>query len=117
MIVIFPHWVAVLIVVFLVGDSIHSNDVPFASPHDNTAGIARVGYEEALCHVLSVYPWLIFCDSIHGSALGVGYSHGSENPVFSFDILSPSDTEHRRVVQSRVVKLPDLLDPSLKSFS
>src|SRR5215216_136617 len=106
-----------MVVVFLIGDYIHSNDVPFASPHDNMAGIARVVYEEALCHVLSAYPWLVFCDSVHGSALGVGYSHGSEIPVFSFDILSPSDTEHRRVVQSRVVKLPDLLDPFVKSLS
>ena len=47
---------------------------------DNTAGIARVGYEEALCHVLSVYPWLIFGDdvNVHGSALRVGYIHGGE---------------------------------------
>src|ERR1044072_191292 len=74
------------------------DDVSFASPHDNTAGIARVGYVETLCHVLSVYPWLIFGDDVHGSALGVGYRHSSEIPVFSFDILSPSDTEHRRIV-------------------
>ena len=60
----FPHWVAILIIVFLVCDSIHSNDVPFAS-HDNTAGIARVGYEEALCHVLR---------GTHGSFLAIAFT-------------------------------------------
>src|SRR3954467_2837921 len=73
-------------------------DVSFASPHDNTAGIARVSYVETLCHVLSVYPWLIFGDDVHGSALGVWYRHSAVIPVFSFDILSPFDTEHRRIV-------------------
>src|SRR3954468_21945955 len=44
-------------------------------------------------------------------------SYSSQYPVFSFDILSRSDTKNRRVVQSKVVKLSDLLDPSIKSFS
>ena len=103
--------------IFLVGDSIHSGDAPFACLHDNTAGIDRISYEETLCHVFSVYPWLIFGDGVDGTAIGVGYTHGSEMSVFSVYIFSLSDTEHRRAMQSRVVKLPYLFDPSVISFN
>ena len=72
---------------------------PFASRHDNTDGIDRISYEETLCHVSSVYPWLIFGDGVNGTAIiGVGYTHGSEMSVFSVYIFSPSDTEHRRAM-------------------
>ena len=83
------------------------------------AGIGRVGYEEALCYMLSVYLWLSFGDdvNVHGCALRVGYRHGSEILVFSYDVLSLSNTEHRRTVHSSIVKLPDLFDPSVESFS
>jgi hypothetical protein len=43
----------VLVEDFLVGDSIHSDDAPFVSPHDNMVRLGQVGYEEALGHVLS----------------------------------------------------------------
>ena len=36
-----------------VTDTIDSNDTPFASPHDMTAWLRRVGYVEALGHLFS----------------------------------------------------------------
>ena len=72
--IIFPHRITILVVVFLVGDSIHSGDAPFASLHDNTAGVYQISYEETLCHVFSVYPWLIFCDGVDTEQM---YTHGS----------------------------------------
>src|SRR3954471_22409478 len=71
--------------------------------------------------------WSTLVASTHGSffrghvctgGLGFGcfgYNHGCEIPVFSFDVLCPSDTEHRHLF-STVVELPDLLDSSVESF-
>ena len=108
----------VLVIVFLIGDSMRSGDARFASCHNNMAGIDWISYEETLCHMSSVYPWLIFGDGVDGTAIiGVGYTHGSEMSVFSVYIFSPSDTEHRCTMQSRVVKLPYLFDPSVISLN
>ena len=76
--------VAVLVEVLLIGYSIHSDDLPFASPHDNTTGLWRVGNEEALVHLGSQYPWLIFRGDVcaHGLGFGFGYNHGGEILVF-----------------------------------
>ena len=55
-----------------------------ASPHDNTTGLWRVGNEEALVHLGSQYPWLIFRGDVcaRGLGFGFGYNHGGEIPVF-----------------------------------
>src|SRR4051812_3301589 len=112
----FDPRVAVLVEVLLIGYSIHSDDLPFASPHDNTTGLWRVGNEEALVHLGSQYPWLIFRGDVCARGLGFcfGYNHGGEIPVFFYDVLGPSDTEHRDLLSS-VAQLPDLLDPSVVS--
>jgi hypothetical protein len=93
-VVIFQLWVAVLAKVLLVGDSIHSGDVPFASPHDNTARLGRVGYEEALGHLVCQNPWLILRGDVGacGYGFGFGYNHGGETSLFFYDVLSPSDS-------------------------
>ena len=61
--------VAVLVEPLLIGYSIHSDDLPFASAHDNTTGLWRVGNEEALVHLGSQYPWLIFRGDICAAVL------------------------------------------------
>jgi hypothetical protein len=114
---IFHLLVAVLVEVLLIGDSIHSNDAPFASPHDNTVRLCRVGTEKALIHLAGQYPWLIFRGDVRTGSLGFGfgYNHYGEISTFFFDALGPSDTEHRHLL-STVVELPDLLDLSVVSF-
>src|SRR3954465_6345743 len=61
--------VAILVEVLLIGYSIHSDDLPFSSPHDNTTGLWRVGNEEASVHLGSQYPWLIFCGDVCAAVL------------------------------------------------
>src|SRR3954466_16154139 len=67
-------------------------------------------------HLASQYPWLIFRGDVCARRLGFGfgYKHGGEIPVFFYDALGPSHTEHRHLL-STVVELPYVLDlgPSL----
>src|SRR4051812_34934864 len=94
-----------------------SDDVSFASPRYNAARLWWVGNEEALVHLASQYPWLIFRGDVCARRLGFGfgYNHGGEVPVLFYDALGPSHTEHRHLL-SIVVELPYVLDPSVESF-
>jgi len=114
---IFHLRVTVHVKVLLVGDSIHFDDVPFASSHDNPGRLWRVGNEEALVHLACQYPWLIFSGDVCAGSLGFGfgYNHGGEIPVFFYDVFGPSNTKHRHLLPS-VAQLPDLLDPSVVSL-
>src|SRR4051812_15845751 len=80
--------------------------------------LCRFGNEKTLVHLAIQYPWLIFRGHVRTCGLRFycfGFNRGFNIPLFFFDALCPSDTEHRSMF-SIVVELPDLLYPSVESI-